>query len=305
MLNKNLRKVIAAVVMSVIFVVAPICIADASSTKLKCVKTAPGGYVCLTIDDGYGRDKIKADLDILRANNVHCTFFVIGTQLTKYPDLWQQAIRDGNEICYHTMKHQSLSSWSNKKIIADLRAWIKIAKKVLGANYAIPHFVRLPGGSGSSNQRILKLFQSYGYHVVYWSSDTLTGAVNRHKAIDKYIKSSTKSGSIILTHFNCYDAPALPKYIGWLKAHFKLATLTQAFAPPQAPTPAPTDSPTPAPTDSLTPTPTESSSPEPSDSPTVDPGATTSPDSETTPEPSGPPEDTTTAPVDPSPGQSG
>lgn len=271
---QNKKRTILVCIMAFLFIAAPYC-AYASSAPLKCIKKALNGFVCLTIDDGYGRSNVKKDLDVLRANKVHCTFFVIGSVLKKYPDLWKQAVKDGNEIAYHTMNHTSVSHWSNSKISSDFKTWVKTAKKVLGQKYIIPKFVRLPGGSGSSNQRILKLFKNLGYQVVYWSSDTYTGAVKKHKSIDKYIRSKTKTGSVILTHFNSYDVPALPKYIGWLKSHYKLGTLTQAFAPP--PTPTPTHTPTATPKPTATPTHTPANSPTPTVTPTHSPAPTASP----------------------------
>lgn len=251
MAGRDRKIAIASIIVAIMIIAAP-ANACANPATLKCVKRAPNNFVCLTIDDGFSSESVKKDLYVLRANHIRCTFFVIGSVLAKYPDLWRQAVKDGNEIAYHTMNHVSMSRWSNARIVSDLNAWIKTAKSVLGPSYAVPKFVRLPGGNGSSEQRILKLFKGLGYRVVYWSSDTLTGAVNRHRPICRYIETTTKTGTIILTHFNSYDAHALPKYVGWLKAHYKLGTLTQAFATPAAPSPRPTPTPTPTPLPAVT-----------------------------------------------------
>ena len=42
--------------------------------------------------------------------NIQGTFFVIGSQLKAHPDLWQQAVADGHQICNHTYTHTCLSS---------------------------------------------------------------------------------------------------------------------------------------------------------------------------------------------------
>lgn len=219
-------------------------------------RTGLNGIVCLTIDDGYSRKYVQMALDVLRKNHVHCTFFVIGRQLTALADLWRQAVRDGHEICYHSMRHTIMCSWSKERILADLKQWNKTAKSVLGAGYKIPKFARLPGGSGHHSARIQKIFSQLGYKLIYWSADTYTGVIrlsrrNLNARITNYVERTTKKNSVILTHFNCYDAPALSHYIGWLKKHFTLGTVSQAFAKkPVAPahTPAPSPSSIPSPT---------------------------------------------------------
>ena len=197
-------------------------------------KTGISGTVCLTIDDGYSRQAITQALSTLRAKGVHCTFFVIGSRLTATPDLWRQAVRDGHEICYHSMNHNILSSWNDQAILNDLRQWNKKAKSVLGESYSIPKFARLPGGGGHENKRIQALFNSMGYKLISWSADTYTGVIKRgshnlNRRIADYIKKSTKANSIILIHFNSADVQAIPYYIDWLTSHYKVGRVSDAF----------------------------------------------------------------------------
>lgn len=206
----------------------------ANAAKQVNFKNGRNGIVCLTIDDGYGSESVRQALNILRAKKVHCTFFVIGSRLKALPELWRQAVRDGHEICYHSMNHKTMSSWSNASIAGDVRQWNQTAKNVLGQGYQIPKFARLPGGGGHGSQRIQALFDSMGYKLIYWSADTYTGVIrngthNLNRRIADYIKSTTRVNSIILTHFNNYDVPAIPGYIDWLKSHFKLGRVSDAF----------------------------------------------------------------------------
>lgn len=198
------------------------------------IKRLPdSGMVCLTFDDGYGEASIITILDCLRENDVHCTFFVIGVCLKRYPDLWRQAVADGHEIAYHTMTHYSLNKKSNAKIVKDINLWSETARDILGADYEIPKIARAPGGS--ANARVRRLFYRLGYKLIYWSSDTLTG-VYRHsrrscgKRIAAYIIKKTAVGSISLQHFNKYDASSVSLYIAELKEKFTLGTVSEALA---------------------------------------------------------------------------
>ena len=219
----------AAAILIVLMALAFICAgtAYAKGQKLSCVRTVDKGHVCLTIDDGWGEKTVRTVLDVLRKYKVHCTFFVIGSRLNAMPKVWRQAVADGHEICYHSMTHKSELRMSSKAIAADVEKWEKAAHKALGKNYEIPKLARLPGGSGSRNDRILKVFDSKGYKIIYWSMDTFAYSNNK---IASCIERKTKQGAIILTHFNTRDMRALPKYIGWLNKRFDLCTLSEALA---------------------------------------------------------------------------
>mgnify|MGYP003787793003 CR=1 FL=1 len=223
------RKIIVSALLAIVLLSTSVA---ANAASLSAVRSVPGNVVCLTIDDGYSKEAIKKDLDLLRAKKVTCTFFVIGNRLAAYPDLWRQAVKDGHEICYHSMNHTAMGSWSDGKILQDLKAWNSTAKRVLGSDYTIPKLARLPGGSGHGNARILKLFNSLGYKLVGWNVDTYTGAMKAGKPIPGYVLSKTASGSIILTHFNMSDANAMPQYIDALKRKFTLMKVSTAVYPP-------------------------------------------------------------------------
>jgi peptidoglycan-N-acetylmuramic acid deacetylase len=198
------------------------------------VKSLPeSGIVCLTFDDGYSEAAIFTILDCLRENGVRCTFFVIGACLKLYGGLWRQAVEDGHEIAYHTMRHRNLNRCSNAQIVRDINQWNETARSVLGTGYRIPKIARAPGGS--ANARVRRLFNCLKYTLIYWSSDTFTGVYRRSKSgagtrTASYILRHTQAGSISLQHFNRYDAASVSRYIGELKARFRLGTVSEALA---------------------------------------------------------------------------
>lgn len=217
----------------------PLRVAGADGAVPASVRSAPGDAVCLTVDDGFNGQALQAQLDLFREKGVRCTFFVVGCQLAKFPDQWRKAVADGHEICYHTMFHRDVGSMSDRRILEDVQAWNDAAREVLGEDYEIPKFARLPFGRGSGNKRVLKLFDSLGYTVVCWNCDTLTGAIRRNVPIRKYIMNKVKPGSIILTHAITADARAMEQYIDWLAQNFRLVTVGEAFAPPPEASPPP------------------------------------------------------------------
>lgn len=209
----------------------------ATTQKIKTVYSlSNSGMMCLTFDDGYGESAIKTVLDCLHENGVHATFFIIGKCLKAYPELWQQAIADGNEICYHSMKHEQLTSYTDQQIIDDINKWNQTATEILGENYIIPKLARLPGGAGNNSQRVLKVFYNLGYTVIAWNSDTYTGVIkdstsNTTQKCANYVINMSAAGTISLQHFNSYDANSVPLYIKTLlnNTNFTLGTISEAI----------------------------------------------------------------------------
>ncbi|MDP2891886.1 MAG: polysaccharide deacetylase family protein [Bacillota bacterium] len=210
--------------------------------------------VCLTFDDGCGRKNVERILKVLRENEVHCSFFVMGKQLKAYPDLWRQAIQDGHEICYHSMRHSHMTKHSDEFLKRDIEQWFQTAKEVLGEDYNIPNIIRLPGGDGYKSKRVMKVITELNLRAVGWSQDTSSKGKSIAKII-RYMFRTPKPNSIVLIHFDPQNARALPLYIKVLKSRFTLGKVTEALAPLPTPTPTPEPTPTPAPTPDYSPTP--------------------------------------------------
>ncbi len=208
-----------------------------SSSAIKASKAIFAGpkkmHVSLTFDDGYDRTAIMKVLDVFKEENIKGTFFVIGKNLNNNQDLWKRAVKEGHEVCNHTYYHQLLGKMSDEKIIEEFTEWEKVAEKVLGAEYVVRMkqdfpFIRLPGGEGNNNNRILSLAQSQGYKVIGWDTDSYTGVIRQMvknknskdqiaKQVSVYIPKAAKKGSIILLHFNSYDTQYLKQTIKGLK----------------------------------------------------------------------------------------
>lgn len=206
-------------------------------------RVSPNGTVCLTVDDGYGWQNQKRILDTLKRYNVKCTFFIVGEALLRTPNLWKQAILDGHEICYHSMRHKNLTSMTTAQIQQDINQWNAALARAL-PGYKSPRLARFPGGNGAKNARVMNVFARNGYTVIGWSVQNISV-----RTMVSHMKSAVRSNSIILIHFDPVNCNALPKYIGWLKSHFRLGRVSDAFpASKPTPTPTPTPKPTPAPT---------------------------------------------------------
>jgi peptidoglycan/xylan/chitin deacetylase (PgdA/CDA1 family)/GT2 family glycosyltransferase len=71
---------------------------------------SPGRRIALTFDDGPSPEWTPKIASILRAEKVPATFFEVGSQVVRYPDITRMLYRDGFELGNHTFTHASLES---------------------------------------------------------------------------------------------------------------------------------------------------------------------------------------------------
>ncbi|WP_159038480.1 polysaccharide deacetylase family protein [Brumimicrobium mesophilum] len=65
------------------------------------------GNVCLTFDDGPHPEITPWLLDELKSNNIKATFFWLGNNMQKYPELLKRAIKEGHIVGHHGNNHKS------------------------------------------------------------------------------------------------------------------------------------------------------------------------------------------------------
>lgn len=63
-------------------------------------------HVALTFDDGPDPASTPAFLDVLRANGVHATFFVVGERAEREPLLLRRIVEEGHEVGVHGWRHR-------------------------------------------------------------------------------------------------------------------------------------------------------------------------------------------------------
>ena len=77
--------------------------------------------IYLTFDDGPDEDVTSYVLDLLVKYDAKATFFVVGQNLEKSPDLVNEILKAGHTIGNHTYRH--LNGWKTKTstYLADIR----------------------------------------------------------------------------------------------------------------------------------------------------------------------------------------
>ena len=125
--------------------------------------------LALTYDDGPSSSVTFKLLDILKAENVTATFFVVGRGLED-PEgarAVKRIISDGHELGSHSYSHPRLTELSNDQIQEEIQKTENIISSVAGKR---PTYFRAP--YGLINENIANIVISKGYKIVDWSIDS-------------------------------------------------------------------------------------------------------------------------------------
>lgn len=147
--------------------------------------------IWLTFDDGPDKKITVFLLNLLKKLKIHATFFLIGEQIVKYPELTKKIIEDGHVIGNHSYSHLNGLLTSNKTYYND----IDRAQKIVNSNIFRP-----PYGKISPIQlRTLKV----KYKIIMW--DVLSWDFKKNISSEKIynnVINNTQKGSIIVFHNN-------------------------------------------------------------------------------------------------------
>jgi len=161
-------------VMSV--VTAPAIAADSAcpNPAAGAVYRTPATYpktVALTFDDGPSGGWTPQVLDILKANGIEATFFVIGENVRQNSALVRRTLAEGHQIGNHTDTHPTMPTLS---ATAQAQQMDAAAASIAAAGGGRVCFFRAPGGEFSPTT--LQLARERGMSLIGWSNDTLDWA---------------------------------------------------------------------------------------------------------------------------------
>jgi polysaccharide deacetylase family sporulation protein PdaB len=151
--------------------------------------------VALTFDDGPYPPYTEQVLDVLKEYHVPATFFVVGQNVEKYPELVKRIADEGHQIGNHTYHHIDLLK-ANRKVIAE--EIDNTSKAILSAAGISPHLMRPP--HGFRDPVVMEMMAERNLKVVEWSVMSRDWTNPGVDAIVERTVKKVKNGSIILLH---------------------------------------------------------------------------------------------------------
>lgn len=154
------------------------------------IKELDKGYkvAYLTFDDGPSRTVTPKILDILYSYDIKATFFVVGKQAEKNPDILKRIYEEGHAIGNHTYTHNYAYLYKNvNNFYYELKVTERVLKNILGEDFETK-LMRFPGGSfGAQKAPFRKFVVENGYNYIDWNS--LNGDAEGYQIpADKLIK---------------------------------------------------------------------------------------------------------------------
>ena len=113
--------------------------------------------VFLTFDDGPSKSVTIPILDILKQNNVKATFFVLGSNAERYPEIVKRAYQEGHYIANHSFTHVYSNIYSSPQAVLDEYNRTETAiKNAIGDQTYNSRVFRFPGGTSGGKYANIK-----------------------------------------------------------------------------------------------------------------------------------------------------
>lgn len=182
-----------------------------------------GKLLALTFDDApnpYTRELLR----VLAEEEVRATFFLIGSQVERYPKVAKEIVSYGHEIGNHSYSHRIDESFSLEAILEDI---LKAEQVIQEVTNHIPIYFRPP--RGFINGKIREACGILGYTIVMWDFDSEDWKLEEEALVEKIFNQEYFSG-ILLFHSVPQTVRILPQVIHELHTRgYQLVTVSTLF----------------------------------------------------------------------------
>jgi peptidoglycan/xylan/chitin deacetylase (PgdA/CDA1 family)/glycosyltransferase involved in cell wall biosynthesis len=174
-----------------------------------------GRQICLTFDDGPHPEHTPRLLDRLQQLHIKATFFVVGREALRHPDIVQRIADEGHRLGNHTWSHPDLRRLSPADFAEEVRRTSDLLAEFAGAPIRL---FRPPLGKVTGRQ-MLKLW-GLEQSIVLWNVDPKDYACLLANELRQKICNRTfQAGEIVLLHdIHPFAADILPDLAARVRA---------------------------------------------------------------------------------------
>ena len=151
--------------------------------------------IAISFDDG-PHPMTEKVLDILQKHNVKATFFCIGKQIEKYPDIFRRIIEEGHVVGNHSYSHSTgFGFFSTDKVVGEIEITNDLIERLSGKKVLLfrPPF-------GVTNPQISRAVNRTNHYVIGWNNRSLDTVISNENDIVERVKGKVVPGGIILLH---------------------------------------------------------------------------------------------------------
>lgn len=169
--------------------------------------------IYLTFDDGPIPEVTPWVLNELQKRSIEATFFVVGENIKKYPEIFKSVINGGHGVGNHTYNH--LNGWNTDSV--EFLKNVQLCQNEIETYYQGPRLLRPPYGKVKRSQ----IKRLSGYKIIMW--DYLSGDFDQNITAEEILvksKKVVKAGSIIVFHDNVKNFNTLKVVLPNFLDHF-------------------------------------------------------------------------------------
>jgi peptidoglycan/xylan/chitin deacetylase (PgdA/CDA1 family) len=164
--------------------------------------------VHLTFDDGPHPTATPIVLDILKSRHLEATFFLLGGNVQRYPELAREIAAQGHSIGNHAFVHSSLMLQSYSSQLRQIELTNKVIEQATGT---LPRLFRPP--FGRFDLRTIRAASSQHLKTVMWDVDSKDYSGSDVPVVVRRVCQQTIPGSIVLFHDSEPTSATLPEYL--------------------------------------------------------------------------------------------
>jgi len=152
-------------------------------------------WIALTFDDGPNDPFTSQVLDILEQNHVNATFFVLGKNVLRYPDVVKRMMREGFVVGNHTFDHQPLLFKSKAEVEKEIEDWEQVMKPL-----GLPNLKLLRAPHGWKPINLGSVLKEKGYRLIGWTRGVWDTDQPGAEVLYQRLTKNISNGEIILLH---------------------------------------------------------------------------------------------------------
>ncbi len=175
--------------------------------------------VYLTFDDGPTPQVTEWVLSTLKQHSIKATFFCIGNNIEKHPEIFKKVIKEGHTVANHTFNH--VNGWKTVNT-AYMENFIACEDSIIKHSDGIGAKKLFRPPYGKIKRRQAATIRNMGYKIIMWDvlSADFDKSITPQRCLQNVTK-NTREGSVIIFHDSVKAFQnleyALPKAIEYLK----------------------------------------------------------------------------------------
>ncbi len=127
-------------------------------------RPSAGNKVVLTFDDGPSEAYTLQILKVLKEKGAPAAFFLVGSQVDKFPEIAQQIVEEGHEVGNHTYGHITVPNSPPPRLAAQIMRTNLVILQHAGT---YPLYLRPP--RGLYDMRMRRIAKILGQDLILWS----------------------------------------------------------------------------------------------------------------------------------------